>query len=284
MNRIEESTSLTPKLAEPRLADLFSETVSAASKGNAARFYAEMMIDLFLSARLKSEIGTDQFETIPLGGQIQEISSYTHSKIIDTLWRIKDFGDKASHYSPGRALTDAEADAAVEDAVGLIVLILANELIEKPLDACNGRATLFSTILPKARGQVLANLLNECPPSDDQYYRFLLHKHGLALAKSGRLNAARRNLDHLLKKGRIDQAFHDEELEALWLLDKSIKYPGQPIAQRMEDVARNFEAVRQSMTDDEAKENERLIGILGTLVNDVIPSGFNHRVTQLLLF
>ncbi|MFM0390792.1 hypothetical protein [Paraburkholderia phytofirmans] len=284
MNRIEESTSLTPKPAEPRLADLFSETVSVASKGNAARFYAEMMIDLFLSARLKNEIGTDRLETIPLGDQIKGISSHTPSKIVDALWHIKDFGDKASHYSLGRALTEAEADAAVEDAVGLIVLILTNELIETPLDACSGRATLFSTILPKARERVLANLLSECHPSNGHYYRFLLHKYGLALTKSGRLGAARRHLSRLLKKGCIDQAFHDELVEALWLLDKSIKYPGQPIAQRMEDVARNFETVRLGLNDDEAKANERLIGILGTLVNDIIPSGFNHRVTQLLLF
>jgi hypothetical protein len=104
------------------------------------------------------------------------------------------------------------------------------------------------------------------------------------LTKSGRLGAARRHLDRLLKKGCIDQAFHDEEVEALRLLAKSIEYPGQPIAQRMEDVARNFETVRRSLNDDEAKENEQLISILGTLVNDIIPSGFNHRVTQLLLF
>jgi hypothetical protein len=278
MNRIEESPSLTPKPAETRLSDLFVDTVSAASKGNAARFYAEMMIDLFLSARLKSELGSDELSKITLGNQIRLISSYTPPKIIEALRRIKDFGDKASHYSPGRKLSQAQADAAVKDAVELIVHILTNELTETPLDAFEGRATIFSTILPQAREQVLSNLL-EVPPSNQQYYRFLIHKRGLALLKCGRHDKAREHLDDLLKKGAIDQAFHDDEVESLRLLAKSIQHPGQPIAQQMEDVARNFEAVRRSLNDTDAKANERLIGILATLVNGIIPSGFKHRLT-----
>lgn len=284
MNCIEKSSRLTPKPAEPRLSDLFSETASAESKGNAARFYAEMIVDLFLSNKLKIEIGVDRFYKLSLDEQINKISSYIPIKIIDALRRIKDFGDKASHYSPNRILTGTRADAAVEDAVGLIVLILTYELIETPLDAYEGRATLFSTILPKAREQVLANLLRECDQTDQAYYMFLLNKHGLALTKSGRYKTARRNLDNLLKKRRIDHAFYYEEGERLSLVAQSIVYPGQPIAQRMEDVARNFNAIRKTFNDAEMKENEQLINILETLVNDVIPSGFNHRVTQLLLF
>lgn len=284
MNQVEKSSQLTPKPAEPRLSDLFSESTSAASKGNAARFYAEMMIDLFLSDQLKIELGSVKLDTLSLGEQIKKISSYTPTKIIETLQRIKDFGDMASHYSPGRTLTAKQADAAVEDAVGLIVLILTYELIETPLNAYEGRATLFSTILPKARAQVLANLLEKCAPSDQAYYLFLLNKHGLALTKSGRFNTARRNLDNLLKKGHINNSFHRGEVEMLSLLAKSIVYPGQPIPKRMEDVARNFNAVRQTFTDADVLANKQLIDILGTLVNDIIPSAFNHRVTQLMLF
>ena len=133
MNYIEKSSRLTPKPAEPRLSDLFSETASAASKGNAARFYAEMIVDLFLSDQLKIELGTVRLDTLPLGDQIKRISSYTPTKIVEALRRIKNFGDMASHYSPGSTLTATHADAVVEDAVGLIVLILTYELIETPL-------------------------------------------------------------------------------------------------------------------------------------------------------
>lgn len=143
MIRIEQSSRLTPKSAEPRLSDLFSETISTTSKGNAARFYAEMMIDLFLSERLKSELNTGSLEKLTLGDQIRAISSYTDSAIIDALWRIKEFGDKASHYSHHYILTIADADSSVEDAVGLIVQILTDELLQNPLNSYPGRATLF---------------------------------------------------------------------------------------------------------------------------------------------
>jgi len=284
MIRIEESSRLIPKPAEPRLSDLFSETVSDASKGNAARFYAEMMIDLFLSERLKKELDASSLEKLTLGEHIQKISPYTDSVIISTLWRIKDFGDKASHYSPGSVLTTTDADKAVEDAVGLIVQILTDELIKNPLNSYPGRATLFSTILPRARAQVLSHLLKKCPESEYDYYRFLVNKYGLALTKSERYPAARRNLDSLLKKKLIDIKYYQQEVETIFLLDKSIKYPGQPIAQRMEDVARNFNAVLASFNTEDRNENLRLIEILRTLVNDIIPSGFNHRKTQKLLF
>lgn len=284
MKRIEESPRLTPKPAEPRLSDLFSETVSDASKGNAARFYAEMMIDLFLSDRLKEELQVSSLEKIALGDQIQKISAYTDSAIIDALWRIKDFGDKASHYSKNQVLTKAEANKAVEDAVSIIVQILTDELVKVPLTAYSARATLFSTILPKARAEVLLNLLKTCPEPGDAYYLFLVDKYGLALVKSDRYTAARRYLDSLLKKKIIDQQFHAQQIETISLIAQSIRYPGQPIPKLMEDVARNFNAVLGSCNDAEKKKNERLIGILRTLVNDIIPSSFNHRKAQQLLF
>ena len=106
----------------------------------------------------------------------------------------------------------------------------------------------------------------------------------MALTKSERYTTARRNLDNLLKKKLIDREFYEQEIETIFMLNKSIKYPGQPIAQRMEDVARNFNAVLAGFNADDRRNNERLIVILRTLVNEIIASGFNHRKAQKILF
>lgn len=272
MERVEESPNLTPKNAEPWLLDLFSDTISAASKGNAARRYAEMMIDLFLSDRLKQEIGEEEFRRLSLGDHIQQIRPYTPPKIIEELWRIKEFGDKASHYSPNRNVTHEEANTAVKASLGLIDLILTQELIERPLNVPPCRATIFSVIFAGVRERVLANLLKECSPVAGDYYLFLVNKYSLALVKNSKFNKARRNLDELLKKGSIDEAFHEDQLESIKLVAGSIRYPGQPIPKRMDDVARNYAQVRRSLGEADLKANRRLLGILDTLVNNVVPS------------
>jgi len=283
MERVEESPSLTPKNAEPWLSDLFSDTISAASKGNAARRYAEMMIDLFLSDRLKEDIGEAEFRRLFLGDHIQRITPYMPAKIIEALWHIKDFGDKASHYSPDRNVTREEASKAVQAALGLIDLILTQELTERPLDASACRATIFSVIFPGVRERVLANLLKECDPTAGDYYLFLVSKYSLALLKSGKFNKARRNLDELLKKDSINKDFHEAQLESMKLVAESIRYPGQPIPKRMEDVARNYAHVRGSLGEVDLKTNQRLLRILETLVNNVVPSGNAAAVAEQVL-
>jgi len=283
MERIEESSNLTPKNAEPWLSDLFSDTISAASKGNAARRYAEMMIDLFLSDRLKEEIGEAEFRRLFLGDHIQQITPYTSPKIIEDLWQIKDFGDKASHYSPGRNVTHEEASRVVEATLGLIDLILTQELIERPLNVSPCRATIFSVIFPGVRERVLANLLKVCSPNAGDYYLFLVSKYSLALVKNSKFTKARRNLDELLKKGSIDEEFHKDQLESIKLIAESIRYPGQPIPKRMEDVARNYAKVRGSLGKADLEANRRLLRIMETLVNNVVPSGNATAISERVL-
>jgi len=283
MKRVEESPKLTPKNAEPWLSDLFLDTISAASKGNAARRYAEMMIDLFLSDRLKAEIGEAEFRRLFLGDHIQRITPYTPAEIIEALWHIKNFGDKASHYSPDRNVTHEEANTAVQVALGLIDLILTQELIERPLDVPPCRATIFSVIFPGVRERVLANLLKECGPTVGDYYLFLLHKYSLALVKNNKFNKARRNLDELLKKGRIDNDFYEHQIESIKLIAGSIRYPGQPIPVRMEDVSRNYAHVRGALSEADVKANQRLLKIMETLVNNVVPSGKSAAVARRVL-
>jgi len=283
MERVEESPNLTPKNAEPWLSDLFSDTISAASKGNAARRYAEMMIDLFLSDRLKEKIGGAEFRRLSLGDHIQQITPYTPPKIIEELWHIKRFGDKASHYSPDRNVTHEEASKAVKAALGLIDLILTQELIERPLNAPPCRATIFSVIFPGVRERVLANLLKECSPNAGDYYLFLVNKFSLALVKNSKFTKARRNLDELVKKGSINEKFHEDQLESIKLVAESIRYPGQPIPKRMEDVARNYAQVRGSLDEADLEANRRLLGIMETLVNNVVPSGHAAAVAERVL-
>lgn len=283
MKRVEESPYLTPKNAEPWLSDLFLDTISAASKGNAARRYAEMMIDLFLSDRLKAEIGEAEFRRLSLGDHIQKITSYTPPEIIEALWHIKNFGDQASHYSPGRNVTHEEASTAVQFALGLIDLILTQELIERPLNVPPCRATLFSVLFPGVRVRVLANLLKECDPTDGDYYLLLVNKYCLALVKNNKFSKARRSLDELLKKGRIDNHFHEDLIETIKLIAASIRYPGQPIAKRMADVSRNYAQVRRMLNEAEVKANSRLLKIMETLVNNVVPSGNSEAVAEQVL-
>ncbi|AOY67911.1 hypothetical protein XEUV206_22240 [Xanthomonas euvesicatoria] len=273
MERIEDSPNLTPKNAEPWLSDLFSDTISAASKGNAARRYAEMMIDLFLSDRLKEEIGEAEFRRLFLGDHIKQITPYTPPKIIEDLWHIKNFGDKASHYSPVRNVTHEEASGVVKAALGLIDLILTQELIERPLNVPPCRATIFSVIFPGVRERVLENLLKECSPDAGDYYLLLVNKYSLALVKNLKFNKARRNLDDLLKKGSIDEEFHVDQVESIKLIAGSIRYPGQPIPKRMADVARNYAQVRGELDEADLEANQRLLKIMDTLVNNVVPSG-----------
>lgn len=65
---------------------------------------------------------------------------------------------------------------------------------------------------------------------------------------------------------------HEDQLESIKLVAGSIRYPGQPIPKRMDDVARNYAQVRRSLGEADLKANRRLLGILDTLVNNVVPS------------
>lgn len=277
MNNIEKLNKAIPKIAEPRIPDLFSDTASAHAKGNAARWYAEMFIDLFLSQKARESTGDEAFRKLNLGDKIESIRSETGNRIIDALYQIKDFGDTASHYSPDTILTQAEAEKTVDVAIELITNVLVDEFKLTKMDSNYARARIFSVLFPGIREKVLSALIDKKAPLDN-YNLELLHKYCLACTKNGKFNKARRILDDLLKKEAIPEAFHKFEIESMKSISSRIRKDELPIPKLMEDIARNFNEVLSSTTERDKTANERLIFILSTLIKDVFPSEMSGYV------
>ncbi|WP_017921815.1 hypothetical protein [Burkholderia gladioli] len=275
--RIEHSDKLIPKRAEGRLYDLFSATSSAAAKGNAARWYAEMIIDLLLGERLKAERGVAAFRRLSLGEKLEGIRADVDPAIIDSLRAIKDFGDKASHYDPDQVLSPAEARQSVDRAIDLIVQILIDELKVRRLDSHAVRARIFSTLFPDVRVRVLSSLIDFAKPLDE-YQLALIHKFCIACVKNEQFNKARRKLDEWLDKNRITTATHAEEMAAIKEIAHRMREGVLPIARRMEDVARNFHEVLKDLSDSDRAENSRLILIIETWIDKILPSDMGDLI------
>ncbi|MDF0732903.1 hypothetical protein P0Y43_19615 [Pseudomonas entomophila] len=276
MEMVETQTNPVPKAAEQRIADLFSETATPHARGNAARWYAEMFIELFLSDSAKVALGSEQFKKLGLERKIDAIQNDTSPETIATLQLIKSLGDRASHYSEV-PFTEREAKRAVEAAGDLIVQVLLHELKTTPLNANEPRAKILSVLFPSIRIRVLRELL-ETHERLNPYQALLLHKYNLACVKNGQDKKARRELDTLFKKRLIDRDFYDYQVRSIRVIADQRNLGTLPIAQRMEDVARNFKSVLEGLTPAECEANAKLIAILETLIKDVLPSDLSEQV------
>ena len=277
MEQVEKLAKPIPKVAEHRISDLLSENSSPSAKGNAARWYAEMFIDLFLSDRAKLDVGENEFNKMFLGEKIRKIQSYVSPEIVSALYEIKEFGDKASHYSPGTVILNDDAEKIVDVAINLIIFVLVDELKKDKLNSNLSRATIFSTIFPVMRERVLLELLEKASPLDE-YNLFILHKYCLACVKNNKFNKARRLLDSLKKKKFIDSQSHRFEIESIKEISARMRADELPIPGSMEDVSRNFNNVISKMPEFETSKNARLISIIETLVRDVFPSNIGSYV------
>ncbi|MFT5594290.1 MAG: hypothetical protein ACI8SR_002679 [Oceanicoccus sp.] len=263
------STILSPKVGENRLSEMTSPDTTPETKCWAARWYAEMMVELFLSDTAKQK--KKDFESLSLGNKIKEISEEYSEKLISSLYLIEDLGNQASHFKKGRAITEAESIKAVENAIGLFDLILVDLFKNQGLAKTLNTAKIFSTFLPSIRVNVLAKLLDFSKFDNNSEYDIgVLHKYLLALTKNGQREKARRLIKKLLKKETIDQDMFTYWENSINVISNNSK--NLPIPKSIEDCKRNFDDVLIILSNEDLSENSRLIEIFNILLESVTPS------------
>ena len=278
------SEHLVPKVGEHRLYDLFSEKTSLETKASTARWYAEMMIDLFFSEKGKEELGEDKFNSLPLGDKIKIIKPYVSIELINSLNHIKQFGDIASHYKPGRTIKEEEVNNIVEKSLLLFDFALIDLLKDGGLRATEVTGTLFSTFLPSVRVRVLRKIINlndiNYRSDDDMYH---LDKSVLALTKNGEISKALRILEKLRKNNQIDENCVSFWKEKLSLIQEKIDEDILPIPKNISDCKRNFDDVISLMSSEEKKANEKLINVFNIMLDQIEPSEMGDKKPNLLI-
>lgn len=261
----------TPKKGEHRLSEMLSEHSSLETKANASRWYVEMMIDLFLSKESKKRLSEKIFKKLPLSDKIEKIKQDYDENIIDTLYLIKSIGDKGSHYSSDVTLNKKEIDTAVKKATNLFTLILIDHIKKVPLEKTFNRAVIFSTLLPSIRENVLFSLIDFKKIETEKEYA-LLDKYILACTKNNRGNQIKKKLKELDKENIIDSKFYNFQLKSVRSIEDGMKRNELPIPKTMEDCKRNLNSVTTSLEQNEVNENQELIDIMNTLLENVEPS------------
>ncbi|MBW3781724.1 hypothetical protein GL270_10770 [Aeromonas veronii] len=272
------STILAPKIGRNRVNEMLSPDSSLETKGWAARWYAEMLIELFLSKEAKLE--DNKFEDLSLGDKIQRIKNHTSQDVIDALFFIEEVGNKATHFKLNRELALSDVEKAVSKATSLFDLILVDIFKDGGLGLTYNTARLFSTLLPSIRVNVLQELVNlSCLESE--YDVMVLHKYLLALTKNGQREKARRLIRKLKKKEVIEEfqfEFWEKSINAIYAdLDNL------PIPKKIEDCQRNFLSVLASMDDEEKEMNSRFIHLVQVMYDKVAPSEMGSLVEDKLL-
>lgn len=260
-----------PIEAKHRLADLLSDQASNESLTTTARWFAELVIDKFLSDLAKERLTAEKFSKLSLGESIDEIKGDFNSKLIEALQLIKSLGDKASHYKKGQTLTPGEAKSAVRKALQLFHLVLLDELIKVPLNATSNRATIFSTLMPAVREHVLKELLNKSEVNSE-YQKFLIHKYILACVKNNNTKKAIKFLEDQANKSIITKDEYAFELATIDAIKSGVDSKKLPIAKNLSDARRNLTEVLGTLSEDEKTADARLISIVERLLEEVEPS------------
>lgn len=265
---------IVASLAKRRINDLISDEASVETRANAARWYAEMMLDKFFSAQIKiNEEREDVFHNMGLSEKIEELKRfYQPSGFIEDLYYIKDIGDRGSHYHPKRPeVTKKEVEKAVKKSLGLFDFALINLLEDGGLKKSNATATIFSTFLPSVRARVLKKITNTSNPTNNSDYNTqLLWKLAMATLKEGNRNKALRDVDTWGKKGLISKADTD-----LWKSELNKLHDVQellPIALNIADCKRNFDDCLRGISEEEKKINKELISLFEIMLDQIKPS------------
>lgn len=262
---------LIPHQATHRTGDLTSDSSSDDAKAQTARWFAEMMIKEFFSEELALSEG--DYKKFSIGDLTSSLNGKVNQKLISTLNVIKDFGDKASHYNPDFKLSKSDSEKAVQAAFELFPLIIINHLSSNPLNSHPDRATLLSTTLPKIRTKIIEAFI-DFNNIDCEYQEGLLHKWCLACVKGGGREKARRKLRNLLKKGKISESTFDFEAKSIDEIAFRMTKGELPVPMSHEDFARNFNDVLSKLSPESKSTNEKLISILGRMVEKIQPSEF----------
>lgn len=251
--------------------DMVSNDISPRGRANASRVYAEMIIDTFLSDSIKVEFGSEKFYKMSLGERIDAIKDDNSQEIINTLYRIKDYGDKAAHYNPDINITDEQANKIAQDALGIFELILIQYFNIHRFDSNYNTALIFSTLFPEVRANVLERFVHKVYIRK-QYDREIFHKYILALVKSNRSNKASRVLEKYKKKGIIDYDSYVDGRGIIKNIGVGMKRNELPIPEYIADCRRNFEDVLKQISEQDKKANEGLILIISKLLDEYTPS------------
>lgn len=266
---------VTPIKAQHRLYDLMSDKTSSEAKLNAARWYAEMMIDLFFSEDIKSQLGNIKFNKLSLLEKINKLKeSNPPAGLIDTLYYVKDFGDQGSHYSSTPiAFTEIQIENTIKKALGLFDMALYETLKDGKIAETPSTATILSTFLPATRARVLEKLIDfknfDCTSEFDAG---LLDKYLMALLKDNKKNKAFKKIDSLLKANLITPADSKYLKDKLNIINKDIINGTLPIAKDISDCKRNFNHCISNLSDIEKEKNSKLINIFNIMLEQAEPS------------
>ncbi|WP_318417660.1 hypothetical protein [Photobacterium leiognathi] len=272
------STVLAPKIGENKLEEMLSLDTPIETKGWAARWYAEMLVELFLSEDAKLRVSN--FEDLSLGDKIKEISSDTSKEVLDALYTIENIGNQATHFKLDRELNDSEVQVAVEKAISLFDLILIDLFKDGGLAKTPNTAKLLSTLLPSIRVNVLQALVN-LKSIETEYEAGVFHKYLLALVKNGQREKARRLLKKLKKSNVLNAYQYDWWEDSVNTIYRDLD--NLPIAKNIEDCKRNFNNVLSSMSEDDKEENHKFIKIVSTMLDKVDASEMGDLVGDKIL-
>ncbi|WP_312773509.1 hypothetical protein [Pseudomonas rhodesiae] len=275
---------LVPKVGEHRLYDLTSNQTSLETKASTARWYAEMMIDLFFSYEAKSNLGEDAFNKLSLGDKISILRKPGAEKLTQSLDLIKDFGDKASHYQPGRVIKESDVEKVVTLSLELFDLALIDLMKNGGIRKTEITAKLFSTFLPSIRIRVLKSIINMRfirPDSDEDM--FILDKILLAYTKNGEIKKARRLLEKLQKQGALPQSHVEFWKEKIQIIQEKLEAGILPVSENISDCRRNFENVLSQMNESEKEQNSDLIKVFEVMLAQVEPSDLGDKIPDLVI-
>jgi hypothetical protein len=275
---------LAPKVAEHRLYDLFSEKTSFETKASTARWYAEMMIDLFFSKESKKIVGKENFIKLSLGEKLKHIKQTSSKELIDSLNFIKQFGDEASHYKPDNILNKKDVDKVIEKALSLFDFALIDLIKDGGIGKTPITARLFSTFLPSIRVRVIRSIIDiNSVRGDSDNDMALLDKLLLALTKNGEGKKAIKLLEKLKKKGNIGIEHVDFWKKKIQTIQSKIEEGILPIAENISDCKRNFYDVYEEMTENERNENKDLIEVFNIMLDQIEPSDMGQKKPNLMI-
>lgn len=256
-----------PKIANSTFKMMISKELIPETRGWATRRYIEIIIDVFLSEELKMEVGEEKFYRMSLGERIKGISEYTSKEVINILYRIKDFGDIASHYNPNIEITSEDAEKIANEALGIFEWILIDYFKKNRFDKTYNTAKIFSVLFPELRANVLEHFVDK-KFKYNQYDKEIFHKYILALVKANRVNKAKRVLEEFKKKGYLGQLSYLDGKETIKNISNGVKNKNLPIPIDIFDCKRNFADVMKDIDPCEKIQNEGLIKIIDKLLEN----------------
>lgn len=258
-----------PEEAKHRITELNSDNISYETKGNIARWYAEMIVKKFLSDYFLDE----KYKNESLGYLINNLKDKVDCKIIESLFIIKQFGDDAAHYNPDKQTKPLDYEKAITESLNLYKLVIIDLLKKTPLNSYPDRYSLISVLLPQMRVEIYDELIATDNAAGKDIDLEKLQKWGLACLKSGNVNKAKRKYKKLLKNESISKDFYDERIAGLRRLEIKMTKGELPIPNDRSDFSRNLhDLLTNHLTEGSIRVNVDLVAVLRSMADSIEPS------------